>query len=107
MKPYLELNRVLENGVFYAASQLYGLSFKERFDIPVYQKDVRVFDVFDSGSQSIALFYCDYFKRDNKSGGAWCTSTTPQSYLLGTKPVIYNVCNFPKPASRTTGADEF
>ena len=99
VKPYLELNRVLENGVFYAASQLYGLSFRERFDIPVYQKDVRVFDVFDADNKSIALFYCDYFKRDNKSGGAWCTSTTPQSYLLGTKPVLYNVCNFPKPAS--------
>ena len=99
VKPYLELNRVLENGVFYAASQLYGLSFKERFDIPVYQKDVRVFEVFDTDQKSIALFYCDYFKRDNKSGGAWCTGTTPQSYLLGTKPVIYNVCNFPKPAN--------
>ena len=98
VEPYLELNRVLENGVFYAANQLYGLNFKERFDIPVYQKDVRVFDVFDSGNKSIALFYCDYFKRDNKSGGAWCTSTTRQSYLLGTKPVMYNVCNFQKPA---------
>ena len=99
VKPYLELNRVLEKGVFYAANQLYGLNFKERFDIPVYQKDVRVFEVFDSGNKSIALFYCDYFKRDNKSGGAWCTSTTRQSYLLGTKPVMYNVCNFPKPAN--------
>lgn len=99
VKPYLELNRVLENGVFYAAGQLYGLSFKERFDIPVYQKDVRVFEVFDAGNKSIALFYCDYFKRDNKSGGAWKTNTTDQSFLLGTKPVIYNVCNFPKPAN--------
>ena len=99
VKPYLELNRVLENGVFYAAGQLYGLSFKERFDIPVYQKDVRVFEVFDADHTSIALFYCDYFKRDNKSGGAWKTNTTEQSFLLGTKPVIYNVCNFPKPAT--------
>jgi len=99
VKPYLELNRVLENGVFYAANQLYGLNFKERFDIPVYQKDVRVFEVFDVGNKSIALFYCDYFKRDNKSGGAWKTNTTEQSYLLGTKPVIYNVCNFTKPAN--------
>jgi peptidyl-dipeptidase Dcp len=99
VKPYLELNRVLENGVFYAANQLYGLSFKERFDIPVYQKDVRVFEVFDTDNKSIALFYCDYFKRDNKSGGAWKTNTTEQSFLLGTKPVIYNVCNFPKPAN--------
>jgi peptidyl-dipeptidase Dcp len=99
VKPYLELNRVLENGVFYAANQLYGLNFKERFDIPVYQKDVRVFEVFDTDNKSIALFYCDYFKRDNKSGGAWKTNTTEQSFLLGTKPVIYNVCNFPKPAN--------
>jgi peptidyl-dipeptidase Dcp len=98
VKPYLELNRVLENGVFYAANQLYGLSFKERYDIHVYQKDVRVFEVFDKDNTSLALFYCDYFKRDNKSGGAWATNTTSQSYLLGTKPVIYNVCNFPKPA---------
>ncbi|MEJ0083246.1 MAG: M3 family metallopeptidase [Puia sp.] len=71
VKSYLELNHVLENGVFYAAGQLYGLSFKERFDIPVYQKDVRVFEVFEADNKSIALFYCDYFKRDNKSGGAW------------------------------------
>ena len=99
VKPYLELNRVLEKGVFYAANQLYGISLKERFDIPVYQKDVRVFEVFDNNNKSLALFFCDYFKRDNKSGGAWETSTTDQSYLLGTKPVIYNVCNFPKPAS--------
>jgi peptidyl-dipeptidase Dcp len=99
VKPYLELNRVLESGVFYAANQLYGLSFKERFDIPVYQKDVRVFEVFDADNKSIALFYCDYFKRDNKSGGAWKTNTTEQSFLLGTKPVIYNVCNFTKPAN--------
>lgn len=98
VKPYLELNRVLENGVFYAANQLYGLSFKERFDLPVYQKDVRAFEVFDADNKSIALFYCDYFKRDNKAGGAWCSNTTGQSYLLGTKPVMYNVCNFPKPA---------
>jgi len=98
VKPYFELNHVLENGVFYAASQLYGLSFKERFDMPVYQKDVRVFEVFDADNKSIALFYCDYFKRDNKSGGAWKTNTTEQSFLIGTKPVIYNVCNFSKPA---------
>jgi peptidyl-dipeptidase Dcp len=99
VKPYFELNRVLENGIFYAANQLYGLSFKERFDMPVYQKDMRVFEVFDIDKKSIALFYCDYFKRDNKSGGAWKTNTTEQSFLMGTKPVIYNVCNFPKPAT--------
>ena len=97
VKPYFELNRVLEKGVFYAASQLYGLSFKERKDIPVYQPDVRVFEVFDKDGHALGLFYGDYFKRDNKSGGAWMSNAVGQSYLLGTKPVIYNVCNFTKP----------
>ena len=99
IKPYFELNKVLENGVFYAANQLYGLTFKERHDLPVYQKDVRVFEVFDKNNASFALFYCDYFKRDNKSGGAWMSNMVGQSKLLGTKPVIYNVCNFTEPAS--------
>jgi peptidyl-dipeptidase Dcp len=71
IKPYFELDNVLQNGVFYAANQLYGLTFKERKDIPVYQPDVRVFEVFDKDGTSLALFYCDYFKRDNKNGGAW------------------------------------
>jgi peptidyl-dipeptidase Dcp len=99
IKPYFELNKVLEKGVFYAANQLYGLTFKERHDLPVYQKDVRVFEVFDKDARSFALFYCDYYKRDNKSGGAWMSNMVGQSKLLGTKPVIYNVCNFTKPAS--------
>ncbi len=98
IKPYFELNTVLEKGVFYAANQLYGLTFKERNDIPVYQPDVRVFEVFDKDGTSLALFYCDYFKRDNKSGGAWMSNLVDQSFLLKTKPVIYNVCNFTKPA---------
>lgn len=98
IKPYFELSKVLENGVFYAANQLYGLSFKERHDLPVYQKDVRVFEVFDKNNASFALFYCDYYKRDNKSGGAWMSNMVGQSKLLGTKPVIYNVCNFTEPA---------
>jgi peptidyl-dipeptidase Dcp len=98
IKPYFELNNVLENGVFYAANQLYGLTFKERHDIPVYQPDVRVFEVFDKDRKSLALFYADYFKRDNKSGGAWMDNFVGQSKLLGTKPVIYNVGNFTKPA---------
>lgn len=98
IKPYFELNNVLQNGVFYAANQLYGLTFKERHDIPVYQKDVRVFDVIDKDGSQIGLFYCDYFKRDNKSGGAWMDNMVGQSKLLGTKPVIFNVCNFTKPA---------
>ena len=98
VKPYFELNNVLQNGVFYAANKLYGLTFKERKDLPVYQKDVRVFVVFDKDNASIALFYCDYFKRENKNGGAWMDNLVVQSKLLGTKPVIYNVCNFTKPA---------
>ncbi len=98
VKPYFELDNVLQNGVFYAANQLYGLTFKERHDIPVYQPDVRVFEVFDKDGTSMALFYTDYFKRDNKGGGAWMSNFVDQSTLLGTKPVIYNVTNFTKPA---------
>ncbi|WP_189442055.1 peptidyl-dipeptidase Dcp [Rhodanobacter panaciterrae] len=99
IKPYFELDNVLQNGVFYVANQLYGLTFKERHDIPVYQPDVRVFEVFDKDGTSMALFYCDYFKRDNKNGGAWMDNLVAQSKLLGTKPVIYNVTNFSKPAA--------
>lgn len=98
LKPYFELNNVLQNGVFYAANQLYGLTFKERRDIPVYQSDVRVFEVFDKDGKSMALFYCDYFKRDNKGGGAWMDTFVDQSGLFGTKPVVFNVANFTKPA---------
>jgi peptidyl-dipeptidase Dcp len=97
VRPYFELNNVLQNGVFYAANQLYGLTFKERHDIPVYQLDVRVFEVFDAYGKPLALFYCDYFKRDNKNGGAWMSEFVPQSKLLGTLPVVYNVANLPKP----------
>jgi peptidyl-dipeptidase Dcp len=98
IKPYFELDNVLQNGVFYAANQLYGLTFKERKDIPVWQPDVRVFEVFDKDGTSLALFYCDYFKRDNKQGGAWMSNLVDQSKLMGTKPVIFNVANFTKPA---------
>ncbi|NII11406.1 peptidyl-dipeptidase Dcp [Oleiagrimonas sp. C23AA] len=98
IKPYFELNNVLKNGVFYAAHELYGLTFKERKDIPVYNPDVRVFEVFDKDGSPLGLFYCDYFKRDNKAGGAWMSNFVGQSKLLGTKPVIYNVANFTKPA---------
>ncbi|HEX4534068.1 MAG TPA: peptidyl-dipeptidase Dcp, partial [Rhizomicrobium sp.] len=98
LKPYFELNNVLKNGVFYAATQLYGITFKERHDIPVYQPDVRVFDVFDKDGSQLGMIYFDYFKRDNKSGGAWMSNFVGQSKLLGTKPVIYNVANFTKPA---------
>jgi peptidyl-dipeptidase Dcp len=96
--PYFELNDVLQNGVFFAANRLYGITFKERHDIPVYQPDVRVFEVFDSNGQPLALWYCDYFKRDAKSGGAWMDQFVDQSGLTGWKPVVYNVANFTKPA---------
>ena len=98
IKPYFELDNVLKNGVFYAANQLYGLTFTERKDLPVWQPDVRVFNVIDKDGKQIGLFYCDYFKRDNKSGGAWMSNMVGQSKLLGTQPVIYNVANFTKPA---------
>jgi peptidyl-dipeptidase Dcp len=98
VKPYFEIGKVLQDGVFYAANQLYGLNFKERKDLPVWDKDVRVFDVMDKDGSQIGLFYCDYYKRDNKSGGAWMSNMVNQSKLLGQKPVIYNICNFTKPA---------
>ena len=98
IKPYFEINKVLENGIFFAANKLYGITFKERHDIPVYADDVRVFEVFDQDKKPMALFYTDFYKRDNKSGGAWMSNLVGQSFLLGTKPVIYNVCNFTKPA---------
>jgi len=99
VKPYFELDHVLQNGVFYAAHQLYGISFQERKDIPVYQPDVRVFEVFDVDGKPLALFYCDYYKRDNKSGGAWMSNLVDQSSMLGTLPVVYNVANLQKPAA--------
>jgi peptidyl-dipeptidase Dcp len=98
IKPYFELNSVLENGVFYAAHELYGLTFKERHDIPVYQPDVRVFEVFDADGKPLALWYCDYFKRDNKNGGAWMDTLVGESKLLNLQPVVFNVANFEKPA---------
>jgi peptidyl-dipeptidase Dcp len=98
LEPYFELNKVLQDGVFYAANQLYGITFKERHDIPVYQPDVRVFDVFDKDGSQLGMIYFDYFKRDNKAGGAWMSNWVNQSHLLGTKPVVYNVANFTKPA---------
>jgi len=98
IKPYFELNNVLENGVFYAANQLYGITFKERKDIPVYHPDVRVFEVFDADGRELALWYCDYFKRDNKNGGAWMDVFVNESKLLNQLPVVFNVANFAKPA---------
>ncbi|RJS93614.1 M3 family metallopeptidase [Salinisphaera sp. Q1T1-3] len=97
IKPYFELNNVLENGVFYAAHELYGLRFKERHDLPVYAPSVRVFTVYDADGSKLGLFYADYYKRDNKNGGAWMSNLVGQSKLLGTQPVIYNVANIDKP----------
>ena len=99
IKPYFELDRVLHDGVFFAANKLYGLTFKERHDLPVYQPDVRVFEVFDADGKSMALWYADYYKRDNKAGGAWMDSFVDQSGLFNAHPVVFNVCNFTKPAA--------
>ncbi len=99
VKPYFEMNRVLQDGVFYAAHELYGLSFKERHDLPVYHPDVKVFEVFDADGSAIGLFLTDYFARDNKRGGAWSSGFVDQAKLLGFKPVIVNNLNVPKPAA--------
>ncbi len=97
VKKYFELNTVLQNGVFYTMNRLFGVTFKERHDLPVYQPDVRVFDVLDADGTQIGLFYADYYARPNKRGGAWMSSFVDQSGLLGKKPVIVNVMNIPKP----------
>jgi peptidyl-dipeptidase Dcp len=102
VRPYFELDRVLKDGVFFAAAKLYGLSFRERHDIPVYHPDVRVFEVFDADGSPLALFYADYFARPNKQGGAWCDNFGPPSGLLGRKPVVVNVASFTKPARGQT-----
>jgi peptidyl-dipeptidase Dcp len=98
LKQYFEFNKVLEDGVFYAANQLYGLTFKERKDIPTWSPDMRVFQVYDQDGKELAIFMIDPWKRDNKNGGAWMSNLVNQSYLRGTKPVIFNVENFTKPA---------
>jgi peptidyl-dipeptidase Dcp len=98
IKPYLELDRVVRDGVLFAATKLFGLTFHERHDIPVYHPDVRVYEVKDDDGSSLALLYTDYFKRDNKSGGAWMDSFVDQTRLIGTRPVILNAANFTKPA---------
>jgi peptidyl-dipeptidase Dcp len=97
-KPYFELNRVLQDGVFFAATKLYGVTFKELHGLPVYQPDVRVWEVFDADGSSLGLFLGDYYARDNKQGGAWESQYMDQSKLFGTKPVAANHLNIPKPA---------
>lgn len=98
IKPYFSLKTVLEDGVFFAATKLYGITFKERTDIPVYHPDVLVYELFEKDGSTLGLFYGDFFKRPSKRGGAWMSNFVTQSHLSTNKPVIYNVCNFSKPA---------
>jgi peptidyl-dipeptidase Dcp len=97
LKPYFELTNVLEKGVFFAASKLYGLSFKERKDLPVYHPDVKVYDVFDADGKQLAIFLADMYARPSKQGGAWMNEYVSQSALMGTKSVVANHLNIPKP----------
>jgi peptidyl-dipeptidase Dcp len=98
LRPYFEVDRVVHDGLFYAANRLYGLAFKERKDLPVYQPDVRVFEVFDADGSPLALIVMDYFARPNKQGGAWMNEYVTQSRLLGLRPVVGNHLNLVKPA---------
>ena len=99
LRPYFELNRVLQDGVFFAANKEFGLTFKERKDLPTYVEDVRTFDVFDADGSQLAIFTFDPYARANKRGGAWANAHVGQSKLLGTKPVIANNLNIAKPAA--------
>ncbi len=97
LRPYLELDSVLKNGAFFAAGQIYGLRFEERFDLPVYQEDVRVFEVFEEDGSTLSLFIFDPYARASKRGGAWASSYVSQSHLLGKRAVVANHINIPKP----------
>jgi peptidyl-dipeptidase Dcp len=99
IKPYFEVNTVLEKGVFFAAKKMYGITFKVRKDLPVYNPDVVVYEVFDDKGTSIAIYYLDFYTRDNKNGGAWMNNFVSQSHYLKQKPVIVNVYNFAKPTA--------
>ena len=99
IKPYFEVNTVLEKGIFFAAKKMYGITFKVRKDLPVYNPDVVVYEVFDKDGASIAIYYLDFYTRDNKSGGAWMNNFVSQSHYLNQKPVIVNVYNFAKPVN--------
>ncbi len=98
IKPYFEVTTVLEKGVFYAAEQFYGITFKKRTDLPVYHPDVVTYEVFDRDGKSLAIYYLDFYTRSNKNGGAWMNNFVDQSHLKGQKPVIVNVFNYQKPA---------
>lgn len=102
MMEYFQLDKVLEDGVFYAAGKLYGLRFEKRTDLPVYHPDVWTYTVFDRDGSELGLFYFDPFQRPSKRGGAWMSNFVDQSYVWGTKPVIYNVLNIPKAAAGET-----
>jgi peptidyl-dipeptidase Dcp len=97
IKPYFEMNSVLTNGVFFAAEKLFGITFKERPDLPVYHPDVRVFEVFDHDGEAMAIFLADFYARPSKRGGAWMNAYVSQSGLMGTSPVVANHLNIPKP----------
>jgi peptidyl-dipeptidase Dcp len=97
IKPYFEVKTVLEKGVFFAAKKMYGITFKVRKDLPVYNPEVVVYEVFDQKGVSIAIYYLDFYTRDNKNGGAWMNNFVNQSHYLKQKPVIVNVYNFAKP----------
>src|SRR5437588_3500265 len=97
LKRYSELNQVITDAVFFAANKLYGLTFKERKDLPVYLPEVRIWEVADRDGKPLALFIGDYYARPSKRGGAWMNQYVPQSVLLGTKPVVANHLNIPKP----------
>jgi peptidyl-dipeptidase Dcp len=99
LKPYFEFNKVLNDGVFFAANQLYGLTFTKRTDLPTWNADMQVYEVHDSDGKPLALFMIDPWKRDNKSGGAWMSNLVNQSALRGTQPVVFNVENFTKLAA--------
>ena len=99
LKPYFELKTVLEKGVFHAAEKLYGITFKARTDIPIYHEDVLVYELFEENGDPLGLFYGDFFSRPTKRGGAWMSNFVNQSKLYNKKPVIYNVCNYPKPVA--------
>ena len=96
VKPYFTVDSVLINGVFYAANRVYGLSFKERTDIPTYHPDMKAYEVIDNDGKSLALFYCDYFRRPTKRGGAWMDGFQKQSRQWNQLPIIFNVCNSAK-----------
>ena len=97
LKPYFELNRVFEEGVLFAATELYGITFARRTDLPTWHPDVVLYEVSNANGSHLALLYCDFYRRDTKRGGAWMTSLVQQSKLTGTAPIVCNICNYTRP----------